>query len=129
MKKLLFSFDGRIGRKTWWLTSLALMALAMVVPLVAVGLGFVSETLALVAMVVALPVLIAVIWATLALQAKRWHDHDKSGWWFLINLVPMVGSLYALYMLGFAKGAESHNKYGADPVPGGGMPSGALRTA
>ncbi len=128
MKSLLFSFDGRIGRKTWWLTSLALMAVALVVQLVALALGFVSETLAMVAMVAAIVVLIAVIWASLALQAKRWHDHDKSGWWFLINLVPVVGGLYALYMLGFVKGAETRNQYGDDPVPGG-MPSGALRAA
>jgi uncharacterized membrane protein YhaH (DUF805 family) len=127
MKTLLFSFEGRIGRKTWWLTTLALIGVMVLVQVVAVGLGFVSETLAMIAMVVALVVMLGVLWATLAIQAKRWHDVDKSGWWILINLVPVVGGLYALVMLGFVQGTVGRNQFGEDPVPGGA--AGNLRTA
>ena len=31
---------------------------------------------------------LAIIYATLAVWAKRWHDRDKSGWWSLIAFVP-----------------------------------------
>jgi uncharacterized membrane protein YhaH (DUF805 family) len=34
-----------------------------------------------------------VLWSSFAVQAKRWHDRDKSGWWILINItaVPLTG--------------------------------------
>jgi uncharacterized membrane protein YhaH (DUF805 family) len=120
MKSLLFSFDGRIGRKTWWLTTLALVGALIALQVVAIGLAFVSETLAMIGMVALLVVAIGATWAGLAIQAKRWHDLGKSGWWFLINLVPVVGPLYALVMLGFIKGNDGRNAFGEDPVPGGG---------
>jgi uncharacterized membrane protein YhaH (DUF805 family) len=127
MKSLLFSFDGRIGRKSWWLASLGLMAVAILLQVIVVGLGFVSETLAVVGAAVAVPVFIGIVWPALALQAKRWHDLDKSAWWILINLVPGVGGLIALVMLGFMKGTEGQNQFGADPVPE--SAAGNLRTA
>jgi uncharacterized membrane protein YhaH (DUF805 family) len=127
MKSLLFSFDGRIGRKTFWLTTLALMAVLAVVQVVAIGLAFVSEILGMIGMVALLVVAIGVLWAALAVQAKRWHDLDKSGWWILINLVPVVGGLYALVMTGFVKGSEGSNQFGEDPVPA--SMAGNLRTA
>ncbi|HRQ66029.1 MAG TPA: DUF805 domain-containing protein [Xanthomonadaceae bacterium] len=127
MKTLLFSFEGRIGRKTFWLTTLALVALMIAVQVVAIGLALVSETLGMIGMLVMLVVAIGVLWAGLAIQAKRWHDLDKSGWWILINLVPVVGGLYALVMTGFVKGSDGRNQFGDDPVPG--MAAGNLRTA
>ena len=33
---------------------------------------------------------------SLAIYAKRWHDRDKSGWWTLIVLVPIIGSIWLL---------------------------------
>jgi uncharacterized membrane protein YhaH (DUF805 family) len=117
MKTLLLSFEGRIGRKTWWLASLALTVVVLVAQAIPIGLGFVSESLATAGLVVSLVVMLAALWALLALQAKRWHDLDKSAWWILINLVPAVGGLYALVMLGFVEGNDGLNQFGADPVP------------
>ena len=34
------------------------------------------------------------IWISLAVSVKRWHDRDKSGWWILIGLVPLIGSIW-----------------------------------
>jgi uncharacterized membrane protein YhaH (DUF805 family) len=119
MKSLLFSFEGRIGRKTWWLTTLALVGAMVALQVVVIGLALVSEVLGMVGMVALGVALIGVTWASLAIQAKRWHDHGKSGWWILINLVPVVGPLYALVMLGFIKGTDGRNAFGEDPVPGG----------
>jgi uncharacterized membrane protein YhaH (DUF805 family) len=125
MKSLLFSFDGRIGRKTWWLASLALVAVGLVIQAIAIGLGFVSETLAMVGAAIALLVLLVLVWSALALQAKRWHDLDKSAWWILINLVPGVGGLIALVMLGFIQGSDGSNQYGDHPA----FATGALNSA
>lgn len=36
-----------------------------------------------------------IVWiATLSLQVRRMHDIDKSGWWILIQLVPLIGTIW-----------------------------------
>jgi uncharacterized membrane protein YhaH (DUF805 family) len=119
MKTLLFSFAGRVGRKTFWMAMLGIIALMFALQAVIVGLAFVSETAALIGSVVALPVAVAALVGGFAVQAKRWHDVDKSGWWLLIAFVPVIG-LYALIMNGFVKGTDGANQFGADPVAGNG---------
>jgi uncharacterized membrane protein YhaH (DUF805 family) len=59
-----------------------------------------------------LPVLIVGI----IVQIKRWHDRDKSGWWVLINFIPIVGGLWSLVECGFLKGTDGPNQFGPDPL-------------
>lgn len=55
----------------------------------------------------------ALIYAILV-SIKRLHDINKSGWWFLLILVPYV-DFYLFYLLYFKKGDASSNKYGKAP--------------
>ncbi len=41
-----------------------------------------------------------------AIQAKRWHDRNKSGWWSLIILVPMIGWVWTIVECGLLRGDE-----------------------
>jgi uncharacterized membrane protein YhaH (DUF805 family) len=50
------------------------------------------------------------------LGIKRFHDRDKSGWWLLISLVPLIGPLWLLVELGFLQGSEGANRFGPDPL-------------
>jgi uncharacterized membrane protein YhaH (DUF805 family) len=59
-----------------------------------------------------------VIWPSLAVSIKRWHDRGKSGWWVLIALVPLIGGLWALIETGFLPGTSGTNQYGPDPLAG-----------
>ncbi len=126
MKDLYFSFDGRIGRKSFWLGMLGLIAVNIVMQGLAIGLATVSETLGMVLGLVALLVAVVTLIGAIAVQIKRWHDVDKPGWWLLIGFVPVIG-LYALVMNGFVKGTEGSNQYGEDPLSGLGV--GFPRTA
>ena len=54
-------------------------------------------------------------WTHLAVFVKRWHDRDKSGWWVLINIIPVIGGLWTLIECGFLDGTTGPNKYGPDP--------------
>lgn len=54
-------------------------------------------------------------WTHLAVFVKRWHDRDKSGWWMLINLIPVIGWFWTLIECGFLEGTIGPNKYGPDP--------------
>lgn len=45
---------------------------------------------------------------------KRLHDIDMSGWWFLLTLIPYVGSLFGLIIM-FIDGSKGPNRFGEDP--------------
>ena len=120
------SFEGRIGRQTWWLSQIV-MALVMLIPYAVIG-GIVFLTTdnsgpqpvpsipaLIVASIVGLIVIVAAIWAGVAINAKRWHDHGNSGWYQLWSLVPFV-NIWAFIKTGFLRGTEGPNKYGADPI-------------
>jgi len=46
-------------------------------------------------------VLIPAIWINSAVTIKRFHDCDKSGFWYLICLVPYIGVFWQLVERGF----------------------------
>jgi uncharacterized membrane protein YhaH (DUF805 family) len=39
---------------------------------------------------------LAVLIPTLAVTVRRLHDIDRSGWWILIGLVPLIGAIVLL---------------------------------
>jgi uncharacterized membrane protein YhaH (DUF805 family) len=50
----------------------------------------------------------------LAVAVRRLHDTDKSGWFFLIALIPLIGGIWLLVVLA-TKGTDGDNQYGPDP--------------
>jgi uncharacterized membrane protein YhaH (DUF805 family) len=61
-----------------------------------------------------------VLWPSLIIGIKRWHDRDKSGWFVLVPLIPVVGPIWALVECGFLPGTSGPNRYGPDPLAGAG---------
>ena len=59
---------------------------------------------------------LSMLWPALAIYAKRWHDRDKSGWWTLITLVPLVGPIWATVECGFLPGTVGQNRFGQPPM-------------
>jgi uncharacterized membrane protein YhaH (DUF805 family) len=107
---LLFAFDGRINRAKFWLVlglSWAFMVVAIGIA-AAIGSSFVYVIFAV--------GYIGLIWVGLAAAIKRWHDRDKSGWWVLISLIPLIGPIWALVETGFLEGTQGPNQYGPDPL-------------
>ncbi len=51
----------------------------------------------------------------LAVTVRRLHDTDRSGWWILIPLVPIIGSIVLIVML-CRRGTEGANRFGMGPV-------------
>ena len=118
-KNLLFSFEGRVGRGPYW----AFFVVALVVFGGLTGLSVMSMLnggdSANASGTASMPMVIAtllMIWPALAIQAKRWHDVDKSAWWILIGLVPVVGGLIALVFNGFIAGTPAANRFGPAPA-------------
>ncbi len=50
----------------------------------------------------------------LAVTIRRLHDIGKSGWWFLIAFIPLIGSLILLYFT-IKKSEPGTNTYGPNP--------------
>ena len=56
---------------------------------------------------------------TICVAGRRLHDRDMSAWWLLLVLIPVIGSLILLVIFLF-RGTEGPNRFGPDPLGGGG---------
>lgn len=75
--KHFFDFNGKEGRKVYWLFVLNNFIVSFI-------LGLISSTLSYIfSIVVLLP--------ALGILVRRLHDAGFSGWWALLLLVPVVG--------------------------------------
>lgn len=61
---------------------------------------------------------LAVFIPGLAVAVRRLHDVNKSGWFFFIVLVPIIGSIWLLVLF-FSDGTTGKNNYGEDPKGSG----------
>ena len=51
---------------------------------------------------------------SIAVQVRRFHDQDKSGWFVLLSLIPFIGGLIVLVFM-FLEGTKGPNRFGPDP--------------
>ncbi len=130
--QLFTGFQGRIPRKSFWLGFVVLMIASWILQIVLFSIFGVAmmpdpnatpEAAAAAAAdmmsKMAIPMIILLLltlWPSLAIYTKRWHDRDKSGWWSLILLVPIIGGIWMLIELGFLRGTEGTNRFGPDPI-------------
>jgi uncharacterized membrane protein YhaH (DUF805 family) len=104
-----FAWQGRIPRRTFWLYGvLALSGLAIYFNLVLMIAGATRARAELLGNLL-------LVWPALAVSAKRWQDRDRSPWWVLVTLVPVVGWLWALVDNGFVRGSPGRNRFGDVP--------------
>ena len=113
---LLFSFQGRIPRRTFWLTQFGLLEVMVVWGLFIQVARHEMATGILLSFLL-LPMILTVFGIGLAVQVKRWHDRGKSGWMVLLNFIPIVGNFWPLMELGFLRGVTGPNQFGDDPLP------------
>lgn len=120
-------FAGRSRRKEYWMFALGIFLVAIIpvtlLYIVALAAAFGSANgtgggvmITLLSGVVLLLAL-ALIIPSLAVQVRRFHDQDKSGWFVLINLVPYVGGLVVLVFM-CLEGTRGPNRFGPDPKAG-----------
>jgi uncharacterized membrane protein YhaH (DUF805 family) len=112
------TFRGRLGRLQYFYGWLFKMGLIMVVGCLLIALQ--AATSEDTAMIIGLPLCLAVIWINLSLQARRLHDIGQPAWWLLLYFVPFVNFIFAfiLYIVCFFEpGTRKGNKYGDSPEP------------
>lgn len=105
-------FDGRAGQKEYWYFSLFSFIIIVVLSVidmmtgtfnVNVGLGLLSGIYTL-----------AVLIPSIAVSVRRLHDTDRSGGWFLINAIPLIGVIVFLIFTA-QDGTPGDNQYGSNP--------------
>lgn len=101
-----FIFKGRSSRREYWMFFLFNMIFSFGVEVVARIIG--------IPMLVGLYSLILFI-PGLAVGVRRLHDIGKSGFWYFILLVPLVGWIVFIVFLATA-GSKEPNQYGDAPT-------------
>lgn len=57
---------------------------------------------------------LALLIPSLAVSVRRLHDTDRSGWWLLLILVPLIGAI-VLLVFTIQDGTQGDNRFGPDP--------------
>jgi len=101
-------FAGRARRKEYWMFALwnALIGVVLFLP----GIITKNQILEMIPFIYFLAVFIP----SLALSVRRLHDTGRSGWWFLINLIPYVGGI-VMFVFMVLDSKPGDNKYGPNP--------------
>jgi uncharacterized membrane protein YhaH (DUF805 family) len=103
------TFQGRASRSEYWYFILFTVLVNIVLSVVSGVLGDLGAILALL-------VMIALAIPGLAAAVRRMHDIDRSGWWYLLVLVPLVGAIVVLIWF-CKKGTEGANRFGEPVLP------------
>lgn len=105
-------FSGRARRSEYWYFALFYLlicfALAFIDGLIgsmnaAAGIGILSGLFVL-----------AMLIPSLAVTVRRLHDTDRSGWWFFISLVPLIGPI-VLLVFSVQDSQAGANRFGSNP--------------
>ena len=108
-------FTGRARRAEFWYFVLFNFIVSMVLQML---FGSVAETAedGAASPLAFLPVLytLVILLPSLAVAIRRLHDTGRSGWWILIALIPLVGTI-VLIVFYVQDGDAGDNAYGTNP--------------
>jgi uncharacterized membrane protein YhaH (DUF805 family) len=106
-----FSYAGRARRQEYWMFALLNFAVMIALGIGGVVLAGASNGLAMVPMGL---YAIANLFPSLAVGVRRLHDTDRSGWWLLIGLVPVIGGIW-FFVLTVLDSKPGSNRWGPSP--------------
>ncbi len=114
----IFSFSGRIGRMRYLAYGIGvnILLMAVMIPLGGAGGLMGGEAgMSMIAMLVIGIFYIATFVISIMFAKRRLNDLNRSGWWFLLFLIPLVNLLFAIYIL-FFPGTDGDNNFGPAPA-------------
>jgi uncharacterized membrane protein YhaH (DUF805 family) len=117
-------FSGRARRAEYWM--FALLYLLIYLAYIALGAatggtaalgeeaGAAMSPVFMLASVVYVIIVLALLVPSIAVTIRRLHDTNRSGWWWLIAFIPILGGL-VLLIFAVLDGTPGDNRYGPDP--------------
>lgn len=118
-------FSGRSRRTEYWMFWLFQVIVTVILGMLFLVAGLTSggETpggepefgaVGIVAISLIVLFVLAMLVPNIAVTVRRFHDQDKSGWMYLLALIPYVGGLI-IFVFMVLPGTNGPNQYGADP--------------
>ena len=93
-------FQGRARRKEYWVFTLVNLIIYLLFYILAFTMMFDSSgILFLLTSIIFFLYTVATILPGIAVTVRRLHDTGRSGWWYLLNFIPLVGSICLLVVL------------------------------
>lgn len=105
-------FSGRARRKEYWIFSL--INYIIIFFLYILQIVMIESTLWLIFPIIFFLYAVAVFLPGLAVSIRRLHDIGKSGWWYLIYLIPIIGAIW-LTVLMCLDSEPGENQWGENP--------------
>jgi uncharacterized membrane protein YhaH (DUF805 family) len=103
-----FEISGRSSRSEYWLFVLVYLILAIIAKVIDTAvLGISIESTGIVGGLVTLVHFIP----SITVGIRRLHDTDRSGWWLLIALIPLIGIIWLIVLFCFS-GTQGTNRFG-----------------
>ncbi|HIE34981.1 MAG TPA: DUF805 domain-containing protein [Campylobacterales bacterium] len=100
-------FDGRASRSEFWYYILFRLIISVIAAVLGNIIGFpIFELL----------VFLALFVPDIAIAVRRLHDINKTGWWLLVGLIPLIGALVLIAFF-VMKSYPDDNQYGPPPLP------------
>lgn len=106
------NFSGRAIRSEYWYWTLFIILISIVtsvIDIVVLGATQFSPLTTVVSLATLLP--------SLGVSIRRLHDLDRTGWWILLALIPLVGAII-LIIWACTRGTVGPNRFGLDPLEG-----------
>lgn len=117
MLEKIYTTQGRLNRLPYIKYVVVLTIISFILNFIATSVaalltGNAEGTLAhILSVVVTLPLSVG----SIMIAIRRLHDLNRSGWFLLAVIIPILNVILGIYMLCF-KGTDGANKYGADPL-------------
>lgn len=106
------NFKGRARREEYWMFVLFNCLFIIGVAMISGTLATLTDTEAFFGLYVIY--LLGIIIPSIAVVVRRLHDVNKSGWFYFIALIPLIGSIWLLVLL-LTEGDKGPSQYGPDP--------------
>jgi uncharacterized membrane protein YhaH (DUF805 family) len=99
-------FTGRAVRSEYWYWVLFVVIASIVASIIDAVLGIRLFN----------PIFgLAILLPSIAIGVRRLHDIDRSGWWLLLNFIPLIGAIVLIIWF-CSRGTEGANRFGPDPL-------------
>src|SRR5262245_52061481 len=105
------TFSGRARRSEYWWFFLFLVLVSIAASVIDSIIGTMNDdtNVGLIGGLVGL----ALVLPTIAVSIRRLHDTSRTGWWYLLVLIPVVGSIVLIVF--YCLDSHPDNKYGPSP--------------
>lgn len=108
-------FEGRAGRKEYWMFVLSYVIVMFALGIVEGMLGavFGRGMFTFLISVIQFLVMLAVLVPSIAVAVRRLHDTSRSGWWALLGLIPIINLVLLVFLV--LDSTPGTNQYGSNP--------------